>query len=150
MAPVPDDGNHYDGGSPLDGGNSPSTLAGGNTNPSPTPLEIGLIVGVVSLVIVSVIWLFFWRSRRIRASKNARTEPTATATGYEEELRDANDLRIPLPLPKDDRASIGENDEVSSIKPPCRSHRRPMMNWTHSPQSSQAHQVEEHEMPSRV
>jgi hypothetical protein len=137
MAPVPDDNYHYGGASPLDGGPNPAGLGGSGGNFSPTGLEIGVIVGVVALVIVSLIWLFFWRARRNRMDKQPRSQSAAAAEGYEEELTDASGVRIPAPLPKDDRASTADKDEASSIERPPRSHRRPMVNWSHRPESPQ-------------
>ncbi|KAI1427365.1 hypothetical protein F5Y12DRAFT_792389 [Xylaria sp. FL1777] len=131
MAPIPDEMPHYDGASPLDGGDSPASLGGDDSKFSFTGLEIGLIVGVLSLAIVSLIWLFFWRSRRNRTFRQPRAPSTATARGHDQELTDASGLRIPNPVPKDDRASTVDNDEVSSIDRPSRSQRRPKMNWSY-------------------
>ncbi|KAK8102744.1 hypothetical protein PG984_015890 [Apiospora sp. TS-2023a] len=51
-------------GSPLDGGAAPAdTLNNYNPNPS-RPLEIGIIIGVIVLVGVSVALLFWYRARR--------------------------------------------------------------------------------------
>ncbi|KAI0449449.1 hypothetical protein F5B21DRAFT_494185 [Xylaria acuta] len=131
MAPVPDERPHYSGASPLDGGGDPVSLGGGDTKFSPSGLEIGLIVGIVSLAVVSLIWLFFWRSRRNRATRQARASSATAVRGHDEELIDTSGLRIPTPISKDDRASTADKDEVSSIeRPPC-SHRRPTMNWPH-------------------
>ncbi|KAH8159622.1 hypothetical protein CIB48_g8623 [Xylaria polymorpha] len=130
MAPVPQERPHYSGASPLDGGGDPVSLGGSDTKFSPSGLEIGLIVGIVSLAVVSLIWLFFWRSRRNRA-KQGRAPSATTSRGHDEELMDTSGLRIPTPISKDDRASTVDKDEVSSIdRPPC-SHRRPTMNWSH-------------------
>ncbi|KAI1749253.1 hypothetical protein F4782DRAFT_533540 [Xylaria castorea] len=131
MAPVPDERPHYSGASPLDGGSDPVSLGGGNDKFSPSGLEIGLIVGIVSLAVVSLIWLFFWRSRRNRATRQARGSSAAAVRGHDEELVDTSGLRIPTPISKDDRASTADKDEVSSIeRPPC-SYGRPTMNWPH-------------------
>ncbi|TRX90991.1 hypothetical protein FHL15_008196 [Xylaria flabelliformis] len=132
MAPVPDERPHYSGASPLDGGSDPVSLGGGGDEKfSPSGLEIGLIVGIVSLAVVSLIWLFFWRSRRNRVTKQERGSSVAGVRGQEEELMDTTGLRIPTPISKDDRASTADKDEASSIeRPPC-SHRRPTMNWSH-------------------
>ncbi|TGJ82745.1 hypothetical protein E0Z10_g6019 [Xylaria hypoxylon] len=150
MAPFPDDMPHYNGASPLDGGGNPASLGGGDTKFSLTGLEIGLIVGVLSLAIVSLIWLFFWRSRRTRTFRQPRAASSATARGHDEELTDASGLRIPTPITKDDRASTADNDEFSSVERPSRSHRRPAMNWSHWSQSPQVSRVEEHEIPARI
>ncbi|KAI1194662.1 hypothetical protein F5X97DRAFT_327346 [Nemania serpens] len=150
MAPIPDDIPHYSGASPLDGGGNPASLGGGSSKFSPSGLEIGLIVGVVSLALISLIWLFFWRSRRNRVAKQTRTSPATTTRGQDEELADASGLRIPTPVFKDDRASSADNDQASSIEQPPRYHRRPMANWSHWPQSTQANRVEEREMPAHI
>ncbi|KAI2627211.1 hypothetical protein GGS21DRAFT_545845 [Xylaria nigripes] len=153
MAPVSEEPPHYSGASPLDGGSSPTSLGGSGTETKykPSALEIGLIVGVVSLVLISLVWLFFWRARRNQANRPTQTSPVApTLEGNETGLTDASGQPIPVPLAKDDRASTAENDETSSIERPPRSHRRPMMNWNHWPQpSSQENRVEEHELSTR-
>jgi hypothetical protein len=134
MAPIPapEDRGHYDGASPLDGGPSPSTLGGGPTRFKPSAAEIGIIVSVIVVAIGTLVWIFFWRSRRARQNKQAHPPTAAPARGYEQELTDASGLRIPTPLPKDDRASTAEIDDVSSIERPPRSHRRPVVNWPRS------------------
>ncbi|KAI0521632.1 hypothetical protein F5B22DRAFT_643807 [Xylaria bambusicola] len=131
MAPIPDDMPHYDGASPLDGGGNPASLGGGDAKFSLTGLEIGLIVGVVSLAVVSLVWLFFWRSRRNRPFRQPRTPSITTTHGHDAELIDTSGLRIPTPISKDDRASTVEKDEVASIDRPPRSQRRLMTNWSH-------------------
>ncbi|GAW15600.1 hypothetical protein ANO14919_050150 [Xylariales sp. No.14919] len=148
MAPTPNDMPHYGGASPLDGGGNPASLGEGDAKFSLTGLEIGLIVGVLSLALISLIWLFFWRSRRNNTFRQPRAPSSATARGYDEELTDASGLRIPTPITKDDRASTADNDEFSSIEHPPRSHRRPVMNWSHWSQSSQVNRVEEREIPA--
>ncbi|KAI0975599.1 hypothetical protein F4678DRAFT_275241 [Xylaria arbuscula] len=131
MAPVPTDSPHYDGGSPLDGGNNPADLGGSDTKFSLTGLEIGLIVGVVSLAIVSLVWLFFWRSRRNRNFRQPHASSITANHGHDAELIDASGVRIPTPIPKEDPACTADNDECSSIDRPSRSHRRPVTNWPH-------------------
>ncbi|KAI0476018.1 hypothetical protein GGR56DRAFT_447289 [Xylariaceae sp. FL0804] len=71
--------NPYQGGSPLDGGSDPSDLAGNSGHFSLKPLEIGLIVGLVVLVVASLVCLFIWRVRR-----TAHTAATTT-TGAKED-----------------------------------------------------------------
>ncbi|GAP91325.1 hypothetical protein SAMD00023353_6000480 [Rosellinia necatrix] len=149
MPPTPEDLPHYNGASPLDGGSNPASLGGGATKFSPSGLEIGLIVGVVSIAIVSLIWLFFWRSRRNRAARHERTSPVAAPSGHDEELTGMRSMRIPTPITKDDRASTADNDEVSSIERPPRYHGRPTMNWSHWSQSPQTNNVEQGEAPAR-
>ncbi|KAI0401600.1 hypothetical protein F4802DRAFT_618802 [Xylaria palmicola] len=150
MTPIPEDRPHYSGASPLDGGGDPASLGGSDTKFSPSGLEIGLIVGIVSLAVVSLIWLFFWRSRRNRAARQTRASSSTAVQSHDEELMDTSGLRIPTPISKDDRASTADKDEASSIeRPPC-SHRHPMMNWSHWPQSHQGNRGEEVEIPTRV
>ncbi|KAI0425682.1 hypothetical protein F5Y09DRAFT_346456 [Xylaria sp. FL1042] len=132
MVPFPTDVPHYDDGSPLDGGDNPSTLGGsGDAKTSLTGLEIGLIVGVLSIAIISLVWLFFWRTRKNRTFREARVPSTAATRGHDAELTDASGLRIPTPISKDERASTADNDEVSSIDRPTRPQHRPVMNWPH-------------------
>ncbi|KAI0867462.1 hypothetical protein GGS24DRAFT_507801 [Hypoxylon argillaceum] len=150
MAPIPEDLPHYSGASPFDGGGNPASLGGDGDKFSPSGLEIGLIVGVVSLAMISLIWLFFWRSRRNRTARQPRTSSAATTQVHDLELTDASGLRIPTPIHKDDRASSADNDDIHSIERPPRYHRHPMTNWSHWPQSPQTNHVEEREMPARV
>ncbi|KAI0111092.1 hypothetical protein GGR51DRAFT_569172 [Nemania sp. FL0031] len=150
MAPIPDDVPHYSGASPLDGGGNPASLGGDGDEFSPSGLEIGLIVGVVSVAMLSLIWLFFWRSRRNRAARQTGA-PSITATrGHDQELTDASGIRIPTPISKDDRASSAENDELPSIERPPRYHQHPMTNWSHWPQSAPVNRVEEREIPAHI
>ncbi|KAL7621136.1 hypothetical protein AAE478_008452 [Parahypoxylon ruwenzoriense] len=137
MAPTPDDDkNHYDAGAPLDGGSSPAILAGDDKNYSPTGLEVGVITGVVVLVILTVVGIFIWRSRKNRAAKNAETASSMSPTTTTEEIihqpfgtREAYE---PLPPPKDDFASTVENDDLSSIeRPSARGRTRPSEKWNH-------------------
>ncbi|KAI0808828.1 hypothetical protein GGR55DRAFT_186909 [Xylaria sp. FL0064] len=131
MAPVPTDIPHYDDASPLDGGDNPSTLGRGDAKSSPTGLEIGLIVGVLGVAIISLVWLFFWRIRRNRTFRQARAPSTAAIRGHDAELTNASGLRIPTPISKGDRASTADNDEASSIDRPSRPQRRPVTNRPH-------------------
>ncbi|KAI1181662.1 hypothetical protein F5B17DRAFT_444842 [Nemania serpens] len=151
MSPIPDDIPHYSGASPLDGGSNPASLGGGSSKSSPSALEIGLIVGVVSLAVVSLVWLFFWRSRRNRVAKQTSLSSATTAQGQDEELADASGMRIPTPISKDDRASSADiNDQASSIEQPPRYHGRPVANWSHWPHSPPAKHVEEREIPAHI
>ncbi|XDG07718.1 hypothetical protein ABKA04_007333 [Annulohypoxylon sp. FPYF3050] len=89
MAPLPDDSNpddHYDAGAPLDGGASPAILGNGDKHFSPTGMEIGVIVGVVALVIITVVGLFVWRSRKNRDAKVTDAASSVPAAGPYEEL----------------------------------------------------------------
>ncbi|KAI1263779.1 hypothetical protein F5Y18DRAFT_392682 [Xylariaceae sp. FL1019] len=172
MAPLPDssDGvpDHYDGGSPLDGGANPSSLGNSGAHFKPSALEIGLIVGVVSLIVISVIWLFCWRSRRNRVRKNTGS---GSANGvYEQELTDVDHPELHLAAPKDDQASTCDNDETSGsviVHRPSRSvsprrfspiHPDPepshsaqsRSRWNTWMQSSSPTKVEVTEVPSRV
>ncbi|KAI1106036.1 hypothetical protein F4804DRAFT_349366 [Jackrogersella minutella] len=124
MAPLPDNG-HYDAAAPLDGGASPAMLGGGDKHFSPTGLEIGVIVGVVSLVLITLVGLFVWRSRKNRDDKltdpassvpaSAPYEELPSPTSRAHEEREANE---PTPPPKDDHASAIKNDDMSSIEQP--------------------------------
>ncbi|CAJ2503709.1 Uu.00g111030.m01.CDS01 [Anthostomella pinea] len=147
MAPRPDRP-PYEAGVPLDGGGNTSNLAGSPSSFSPTGLEIGLIVGVITVVILSLLWLFVWRSRRIRAAKNA--EAAAASTRFDNDATDAQDSSAPAPLPKDDRTSTVDTDEVSSIERPPPSRRRPVVDWNHWVHPTQRNTVEEHEIANRV
>ncbi|KAI0883694.1 uncharacterized protein GGS22DRAFT_24584 [Annulohypoxylon maeteangense] len=127
MAPLPDNNpdDHYDAGAPLDGGASPAVLGNGDKHFSPTGLEIGVIVGVVSLVIITVVFLFVWRSRKNRDVKITDAASSVPAAGPYEELpspsaaararRETNEL---IPPPKDDHASTIKNDDKSSLEQP--------------------------------
>lgn len=130
MAPIPDEMPHYDGASPLDGGSNPASLGGGDTKVSLNGLEIGLIVGVLSLAIISLIWLFFWRSRRNRHFREPRMPPIPATRGHDAELTDTTGLRIPTPISKDERYSA-DKGEASSIDRPPQSQHRPVTNWSH-------------------
>ncbi|KAI1114176.1 hypothetical protein F5Y14DRAFT_415682 [Nemania sp. NC0429] len=150
MSPIPDDEPHYSGASPLDGGSNPASLGGDSSKFSPSGLEIGLIVGVVSLAVISLVWLFFWRSRRNRTAKQIRTCPATTTRGQDEELADASGLRIPTPTYKDDRASSADNDKASSIEQPPRYHRHPMANESQWPHSHHANHIEQRHLPTHI
>lgn len=128
MAPIPDEP-HYNGASPLDGGPNPATLGGGNGNYSPSALEIGIIVGVISVALLSVFWLFYWRSRRNRA-RQAQTPASNDNHEPGEELADVSGLRNPAPISKDGRPSTADNDDISSIERPPQYHSRPIANWS--------------------
>lgn len=128
MAPLPDDSNpddHYDAGAPLDGGASPAILGNGDKHFSPTGMEIGVIVGVVALVIITVVGLFVWRSRKNRDAKVTDAASSVPAAGPYEELptppgavharREAGE---PTPPPKDGHTITIKNDDKSSIEQP--------------------------------
>ncbi|KAI5925735.1 hypothetical protein F4810DRAFT_657879 [Camillea tinctor] len=150
MAPFPDDeDNHYDGGSPLDGGGSPSTTLGGNsTNYSPNALEIGVIVGVIAFVVISIAIMFFWRTRKARGAKDVDTlAPT-----------DASDQRSlvsngPIPPTKDKRFSARtlENSKASEEERYAHNRLHPVADWNHWAQPRpHAHAAEEYEIGNRL
>ncbi|KAI1500649.1 hypothetical protein F5X99DRAFT_231712 [Biscogniauxia marginata] len=138
MAPIsgtPDnpDG-HYDGGSPLDGGGSPSTNLGGSSGSyAPTGLEIGVIVGVIALVIISIVVLFIWRTRRARAAKNL--DASATDAGNDEDLVAINPT------------GAAGNHKSSSTKRSSRRH--PVADWDHWSQPPPRNHAEEYEITNR-
>ncbi|KAI0602755.1 hypothetical protein F4775DRAFT_535537 [Biscogniauxia sp. FL1348] len=127
MAPLPDnEDNHYDGGSPLDGGGSPSTNLGGNSvNLPPSGMEIGVIVGVVSLVVISVVALFVWRSRKARAAKDVDAL-AATDAGHQ----GSSVGNLPVP-PKDRRSSTLANDKASELERQAHNRLHPVSDWDH-------------------
>ncbi|KAI1827670.1 hypothetical protein F4861DRAFT_535876 [Xylaria intraflava] len=150
---VPDDPSapHYSGASPLDGGSSPSSLGGGDTKFSPSGLEIGLIVGVAALVLISLIWVFFWRSRRHQANKQTQSPSAVPALqANDAELTDASGQRSSDSAPKDDRASTADNDEVASIEQPSGPQQLPMMLRIPLRSQFQENRAEEHEITTRV
>ncbi|KAI1140818.1 hypothetical protein F5Y05DRAFT_410666 [Hypoxylon sp. FL0543] len=88
MAPTPDNpDDHYDAAVPLDGGFSPADLGGSSKHFSTTGLEVGIITGVVVLVILGVVGLFIWRSRRNNNAKNSNAASTG-ANGATKERAD--------------------------------------------------------------
>ncbi|KAI6085297.1 hypothetical protein F4821DRAFT_261137 [Hypoxylon rubiginosum] len=107
MAPVAsNDDDHYDAAAPLDGGASPADLAGSDRPYKPTGLEIGVITAVVVVVLLSLIGLFVWRSRKNRAAQaNAEVSPNTTIPADQHlfhpvESQDSRDSREPMPPPK--------------------------------------------------
>ncbi|KAI1402628.1 hypothetical protein F4819DRAFT_273645 [Hypoxylon fuscum] len=170
MAPIPDgDDNHYDAGAPLDGGSSPAVLAGSDKHYSPTGLEIGVITGVVVLVILTVIGLFVWRSRKNRAAKDGETgagpytEAGSVTTGEEARAQrtSTHDTRDPQTPPKDGFtfASTVKNDDLSSLEHPAvRATNTPATNpaikwsaWATARRgATRDGAVEEHEIANRV
>ncbi|KAI0187258.1 hypothetical protein F4808DRAFT_466294 [Astrocystis sublimbata] len=137
MAPAPDERPHYSGASPLDGGGDPTSLGGNDAKLSPSGLEIGLIVGILSLAIVSLIWLFFWRSRRNRA-RQTQAISAAADPDRDQELTETAHPRIPTPISKDDRISTGDKDEATSVDPPtCSSRLHLPLYWPHTSASKE-------------
>ncbi|KAK7946666.1 uncharacterized protein PG986_010987 [Apiospora aurea] len=66
-------------GSPFDGGSPPAdNLSNYNPNPS-KPLEIGLIIGVIAVVGLSVLLLFFCRGRRNKAQEEEQQKEDVEA-----------------------------------------------------------------------
>ncbi|KAI1454332.1 hypothetical protein F4805DRAFT_327504 [Annulohypoxylon moriforme] len=140
MAPLPDNNpdDHYDAGAPLDGGASPAVLGNGDRHFSPTGLEIGVIVGVVSLVILTVVFLFVWRSRKNRDAKATDAASSVPAAGPYEELpspgaaaRARRETSEPIPPPKDDHANIKSDDKSSIEQPTPISTNRNATKWSY-------------------
>ncbi|KAI1379770.1 hypothetical protein F4677DRAFT_407597 [Hypoxylon crocopeplum] len=158
MAPIPDDDDHYEGGAPLDGGSSPADLAGNGSHLSPTGLEIGVITGVVALVVLTLVGLFVWRSRKNRAAKNADSSSSVAASNpFDDSHANPHGTREtfePVPPPKDSFAGAVKNDDLSSLEhsTPIRPD-RPAMKWNQwvgTRRGSKRDQVEEHEIADRV
>ncbi|KAH9889234.1 hypothetical protein F4778DRAFT_397623 [Xylariomycetidae sp. FL2044] len=143
-------GDHYGGGSPLDGGGNPGDLGGQKSKISTSALEIGLIVGVVCIVLITLVWLFIWRSRKNRAAKNAANAENAQDDDDGRNPFETNEIHEPVPLPKDEQASTIDKDESSSIERPLRSHKRPIAHWNHWINRAHRPDVEEHEIANRV
>ncbi|KAI0838330.1 hypothetical protein F5Y06DRAFT_56204 [Hypoxylon sp. FL0890] len=118
MAPVPggsDD--HYNAAVPLDGGMSPADLGGSSKHFPPTGLEIGIIIGVIVLVLISVVGIFLWRSRKNNQAKNAdATSAEAGGAAKEGPEQGAGEATS---RPKDDLTSAVKNDDLSSLEHPA-------------------------------
>ncbi|KAI1408551.1 hypothetical protein F5Y13DRAFT_108166 [Hypoxylon sp. FL1857] len=149
MAPLPDnpDG-HYDAAVPLDGGLSPADLGGGSKHFSPTGLEIGIITGVVVLVVISVVGLFVWRSRKNSDDKivDAASADTTAAKEGSDRSAGTRDVNEGASRPKNDPTGAVNND-LSSLK------RQDVIDhFTHPYVNlrSQHAAVEEHEIANRA
>ncbi|KAK7974058.1 hypothetical protein PG989_015906 [Apiospora arundinis] len=120
------------GGAPFDGGGSPGEVLN-NYNPHPSmPLEIGLIVGVILVVTLSVVALFFWRSHRNRIlgdeqqpKEDTEARGGGSPTDSEHHVVDyihhghpvherggAMGGQPPVPPPKDERRRTSEESDV--------------------------------------
>ncbi|KAI1641475.1 hypothetical protein F4809DRAFT_636761 [Biscogniauxia mediterranea] len=153
MAPLPDnEDNHYDGGSPLDGGGSPSTNLGGNSDSfsSPSGLEIGVIVGVVAFVILSIVALFVWRNRKARAAKDvdalAATDDAAATARHQRRSVGS----VPVPPSKDRRSSTLENDKALELERQAHNRLHPVADWDHWGQPRSRAYAEEYEITNRL
>ncbi|KAK8073732.1 hypothetical protein PG994_004631 [Apiospora phragmitis] len=123
-------------GSPLDGGSAPGQNLD-NFNPDPSkPLEIGLIVGVIVVVGLSVMLLFLCRARRNKNREEAQQKEDAEAgvagspTGSEQhhrhhfvaDIHHGNPVHErggatsfasrPVPPPKDERRRNSDDSDV--------------------------------------
>ncbi|OTA98960.1 hypothetical protein M426DRAFT_16924 [Hypoxylon sp. CI-4A] len=156
MAPIPndDDGGHYDAAPPLDGGASPADLGEGDNHFSPTGLEIGVITGVVVIVILTVVGVFVWRSRKNRGVKVLDSGSSVAPTIPNAASPKPNGGRAvdnPIPPPKEDRSTF-HNADISSfdsrivtvVSPSATS----WSNWGTSRRAKHG-QVEEHEIADR-
>ncbi|KAI0138064.1 hypothetical protein F4776DRAFT_663199 [Hypoxylon sp. NC0597] len=160
MAPLPEnpDG-HYDAAVPLDGGVSPADLGGGSKHNSPTGLEIGVITGVVVLVIISVVGLFVWRSRK---NSNAKVMDAASATDAAGTVKEGSDQTVGVcgidntsRRSKNDPTATVKNDDMSSLEHPAIPERVPDRLVDYYPRAApKAHgrdqAVEEHEIVNRA
>ncbi|KAI1317673.1 hypothetical protein F5Y16DRAFT_406570 [Xylariaceae sp. FL0255] len=148
-APNPDTGDpHYNGGSPLDGGESGTSLSAGPYKFSPVALEIGLILGSMAVIILGVVCFVYCRNRRYRLSKTSASTQTAVEDGQE-----LSEPTVPFPIAKDDRPSTsGDNGFVPSDEHHHSGYMegRPMATWNDWTRPSQLKPVEQHEIPSRI
>ncbi|RYP58557.1 hypothetical protein DL769_008906 [Monosporascus sp. CRB-8-3] len=136
----------YTMGPPLDGGAGPGVLAGNHPDVPVTAVEIGIIIGVVLLITITIVSMFVWRARRQkRAAVNQ-------ATAAPRMNRSSEDIVQPAPLPKDDRDaerfSTIDSDKFLSIERPSRS--TPIMNWKSWGKRAHRGGMEEHEMKNGV
>ncbi|RYP24208.1 hypothetical protein DL765_000703 [Monosporascus sp. GIB2] len=136
----------YTMGPPLDGGTGPGVLAGNHPDVPATAVEIGIIIGVVLLIIITIISMFVWRARRQkRAAVNQ-------ATAAPQMHRSSEDIAQPPPLPKDvrdaERFSTIDSDKLPSVKQPSCS--TPIMNWKSWGKHAHRSGMEEHEMKIRI
>ncbi|KAI1076979.1 hypothetical protein F5B20DRAFT_583718 [Whalleya microplaca] len=147
-----DDDNHYNGAAPLDGGGSPASLAVGDQHSPPTGVEVGVITGAIIIVIITVVGIFVWRSRRIRRAKNAQSAYNDAPGGSSHpQPVDFQESDEPVPPPKDDLASTVGNDDRSSLErhaPPSRG--RAILNWSSWAHRGKREELEEHEIGNRV
>lgn len=122
----------YTQGPPLDGGAGPGALAGNHGDVTVSGAEIGIIVGIVGAITLTLVGLFIWRARRLKHAANSRNA-TGPATSPSSE-----GITQPIPMPKDDRDgrddrdaerfSTTDNDKILAIEhQPTRA--TPVMSW---------------------
>ncbi|OTA54657.1 hypothetical protein K449DRAFT_439262 [Hypoxylon sp. EC38] len=158
MAPLPDnpDG-HYDAAVPLDGGMSPADLGGSSKHFSPTGLEIGVITGVVVLVVISVVGLFVWRSRKSRNAKNidgSSADAAGTVKEGSEQTVGVCVIENTSRRSKKDPTVNVKNDDLSSLEHPAIPERVPDRLGDYysraAPNRGRDQAVEEHEIANRA
>ncbi|RYP34577.1 hypothetical protein DL767_004218 [Monosporascus sp. MG133] len=136
----------YTMGPPLDGGAGPGVLAGNHPDVPATAVEIGIIIGVVLLITVTIVSMFVWRARRQKRAAVNR------ATAAPEIHRSSEDFAQPAPLPKGDRDaqrfSTIDSDKFPSVEKLSRS--TPIMNWKSWGKHAHRDGMEEHEMKNRI
>ncbi|RYO99101.1 hypothetical protein DL764_006903 [Monosporascus ibericus] len=135
----------YTMGPPLDGGAGPGVLAGNHPDVPATAVEIGIIIGVVLLITITIVSMFLWRARRQkRAAVNQ-------ATAAPQMHRSSEDNVQPAPLPKDgrdaERFSTIDSDKFTVEQPPRST---PIMNWKSWGKHAHRDGMDEHEMKHRI
>ena len=122
----------YTQGPPLDGGAGPGSLAGNHADVSVSGAEIGIIVGIVGAITLTLVGLFIWRARRLKYAANNRNATLHSASPSTEGITHT------VPMPKDDRDgrddrdadrfSTSDNDKILAIEQqPTRA--TPIMSW---------------------
>ncbi len=115
----------YTEGPPLDGGAGPGILAGTHHDNPRSASEIGIIVGAVAALTLTIAGMFIWRARK---QKRAKANQAATNRVT---IQSSNGISQPAPLPKDDkdveRCSTIENDKVLAGQE--LPHANSMLNW---------------------
>ncbi|KAF3064421.1 hypothetical protein GL218_02411 [Daldinia childiae] len=157
MSPVPNSDDHYDAGSPLDGGAPPSDLGNSGVHYQPTGLEIGVITGVCGLVLLTVVGVFVWRARKNRFAKGAsalHSGPDTVHSGGSPQPFGSHSAIEPVPPPKDSRFGAVKNEEPASFDqpiplPPNRNEEIQWSHWTPIRREGNSGHVEEHEIASR-
>ncbi|RYP72825.1 hypothetical protein DL771_004009 [Monosporascus sp. 5C6A] len=142
----PRDSDAYTMGPPLDGGAGPGVLAGNHPDVPATAVEIGIIIGVVLLITITIVSMFVWRARRKKRAAVNR------ATAAPQMHRSSEDIVQPAPVPEDDRDaerfSAIDSDKFPSVEQPSRS--TPIMNWKTWGKHAHRDGTEEHEMKNRI
>ena len=122
----------YTQGPPLDGGAGPGALAGNHGDVNVSGTEIGIIVGIVGAITLTLIGLFIWRARRLKQAAKNRNAAVPAANPSSEGISQ------PITMPKDDRDgrddrdverfSTTDNDKILAIdQQPTRA--TPIMSW---------------------